>query len=725
MSIPTPPPAAPGAVRLPLVWLLVILGLGLALRWLKLDDPLQLDEFGPLYAVARRVPGPDAKPLEAGTLPSKDDPLVPVGGWGEVSRRSVLPFGIADPYPLYHWLLYADVQALPIAEWSLRLPSLLAGLGCIAAIYYLVKRLLGAEAGLAAALLTAVDPFQVEASAMARPYALANLACVLSFLALLGILYSRRLAGRLGWAVLYGVALAVQGYFNPVLLLCVAAHVGLLAYWLLLRRPPEGAAAEAEAANAAPWAFREAPPRPGLAPLWWLAGCGLAAALLLPKGPYLAEVRQFGHDHAAYLSTIFPPHLLLFVLYQDGAFLVALLAAAVAGYAASQLARGKPSAAAAPAAGAAAPPPPDAASTGVQAEPAGAPPTGTTTQPTAPAAAVGEPPAGPPAPWNPDLLWLGLCWLLLPQLAAEFVALGAGQPVLFTKYLSYTSLGGVVLLAYLATRVRSRDLRLVAVGVTAAVLAAIGLTDLGKGYFLTTPTPEKDTAEKLDKLEEKGSWRPDDLILYRSAFIEADLLPSVTDPAAKAQLEGVIAAPLSTLYVGRSRRPFVALSLANSRGPAVQTDVGCAFDPATFYTPALADRIGRHTRYWVCTPPPRRLTYLSSLVPWLADATGWDLRVSRRPNLPADDPERHFVVPTGIGPDAFAAGLDDAAPDDFSSIVLVQRWAPPGGFAPALRVSAAPNAHFTVPLWLGTQCPTPRLTARPEAASDGGGGEGP
>jgi hypothetical protein len=712
-------------VRLPLVWLLVILGLGLALRWLKLDAPLQLDEFGPLYAVAHHVPGPDAKPLEAGTLPSKDDPLVPVGGWGEVSSRSVLPFGIADPFPLYHWLLYAVVQTLPIAEWSLRLPSLLAGLGCIAAMYYLVNRLLGAEAGLAAALLTAVDPFQVEASAMARPYALANLACVLSFLALLGVLHSRRLAGRLGWAVLYGLTLALQGYFNPVLLLCVAAHVGLLAYWLLLRRPPEGSAAEAEAANAAPWAFRSAPRRPWLAPLWWLAGCGLAAALLLPKGPYLGAVRQFGHDHTAYLSTIFPPHLLLFFLFQDGAFLVALLAAAVAGYAASQLARGKPSAAAAPAADAAAPAPANVPSTGVTTELAGASPVGTATQPAAPApaaAAAGEQPAGPPAPWNPDLLWLGLCWLLLPQLAAEFVALGAGQPVLFTKYLSYTSLGGVVLLAYLATRVRSRDLRLTAVGVTAAVLAATGLTALGGGYFLTTPTPEMKTTEALDTLERDGKWRPDDLILYRSAFIEADLLPSVTDPAAKAELEGVIAAPLSTLYVGQSRRPFVALSLANSRGPSIQTDVGCAFDPATFYTPELADRVGRHTRYWVCTPLPRRRTYLSCLLPWLANATGWDLRVSR---LRGEGAERHFILPAGIGPDDFAADLDDAAPDDFAPVVLVQCWAPSGGFAPALRVSAAPEAHFTVPVWLGTQCPTPRLTARPEAASDGGGGEGP
>jgi 4-amino-4-deoxy-L-arabinose transferase-like glycosyltransferase len=190
-AAPAPAVSAPvSRIRQPAVWLLVILGLGLVLRWLQLDNTLQQDEFGPLYAVAER---PAASP---NATPTVDDPLQPVSGWAEVRERSVLPYGIVQPVPLYHWLLYAVVKVLPIAEWSLRLPSLLAGLGCIVAVYFLCRRLLGTEAALVAALLAAVDPMQVAVSALVRPYALANLACVASFLGFLGILYSRTTAGR-------------------------------------------------------------------------------------------------------------------------------------------------------------------------------------------------------------------------------------------------------------------------------------------------------------------------------------------------------------------------------------------------------------------------------------------------------------------------------------------------------------------------------------------------
>ena len=43
--------------RQPLVWLLVILGLALGLRAVKLNEPLQRDEFGAIYAVAERKTG--------------------------------------------------------------------------------------------------------------------------------------------------------------------------------------------------------------------------------------------------------------------------------------------------------------------------------------------------------------------------------------------------------------------------------------------------------------------------------------------------------------------------------------------------------------------------------------------------------------------------------------------------------------------------------------------
>ena len=45
-------------------------------------------------------------------MPSSADPLTPVTTWQEVRDRSVMPFGIVNPVPLYHYLLYGLVQAL-------------------------------------------------------------------------------------------------------------------------------------------------------------------------------------------------------------------------------------------------------------------------------------------------------------------------------------------------------------------------------------------------------------------------------------------------------------------------------------------------------------------------------------------------------------------------------------------------------------------------------------
>src|SRR5262249_15293344 len=164
-----PPEAASESSTLtgrPLLWLLAILVLALGLRAWKISDPLQRDEFSAVYPVVERKTASPDDPVSSGT------PLKPVDGLGEVSARSVLPFGIRNPIPLYHDILYYFVSVLPIAEWSLRLPSLLAGLGCVVGVYYLCRRLIGVEFGLIAALFVAVEPTQVLTSVLARPYAL-------------------------------------------------------------------------------------------------------------------------------------------------------------------------------------------------------------------------------------------------------------------------------------------------------------------------------------------------------------------------------------------------------------------------------------------------------------------------------------------------------------------------------------------------------------------------
>src|SRR4051812_18740964 len=105
--------------------LLLILLVGLGLRTYGMKRPLQLNEYPAVYAVAeRRVTSEDL-------TPGPDVPLLPVESADAVRERSVMPFGVRNPTPVYHYLLHAVVQSFGISEWSLRLLSLLAGAGCI------------------------------------------------------------------------------------------------------------------------------------------------------------------------------------------------------------------------------------------------------------------------------------------------------------------------------------------------------------------------------------------------------------------------------------------------------------------------------------------------------------------------------------------------------------------------------------------------------------------
>ncbi len=289
------PPAR--SARRPLVWLALLLGVALVLRLAGLHAPLQQDEYGPLYAVAERHAAP-------GMTASDAEPLVPVRDLAEVLQRSVLPYGVESPFPLYHGLLYLVLQVLPVAAWSLRLPSLLAGLGCVAALYALGRRLAGPRTALAAALFAAVDPTQVAVSTMARPYALANLACILSFLALVGTLHARRLGAVAVAALGYGLALGVIATLNPVLVLVWPAQALLVAHALWARKVARG-------------------PGAGARSLAWLVGCLLAGLLLWPQAPYLRQLRAFYGQHREYLACFGPPHWLFFALH-NFPFLLAL-----------------------------------------------------------------------------------------------------------------------------------------------------------------------------------------------------------------------------------------------------------------------------------------------------------------------------------------------------------------------------------------------------------------
>lgn len=591
-------PAA--SIRRPGLWLLGILGLALALRvWWLSEQPLQIDEFAALYAVAERASSP-------GWLPAAESPLQLVPDPSSIPARSVLPLGIANPYPLYHWLLYATLRALPIDEWSLRLPSLLAGIGCVAVVYAIGRRLLGSEVGLAAALFAALDPIQIETSVLALPSALGNLTCALSFLALSELCAASRPIPRAVALLSYGLSTALLGYCCAASLpLAVAGHLG----FALAGQFGRGG--------------RPAPL------LMFLAGLCLAAALLPPQAGYFLALSRAARAHYEHLQALNASWLGTLLLHNSG-FLVVLVVVAAASSAFGKLNAND-----------------DANGAG-----------------NAAAAAV-------PAE-NPAFLWLGRSWLFLPQLAALLLASLLHQPVLRSTYLSFTTLGGVLLLGYYATREpRTEARRAVIVCASLALLLWGFLPGLSLGRGLVSRGDARLIAEGLDQLK---SWQPGDVLLYRANAVEADLLPNGVPAASRPHLEGILAAPLTTLYVPRDPRPFVLLSLSHRRGAAT-AKAGLSYEPAAFYNDDLARQLRGHTgRFWLCSLEPDRPAYFDCLLPWLATALNGDLKVARREDHPDG---RYFVVPVGIGVDDLVPGLGDGQPEDFRPLVLIQRV--PGG----------------------------------------------
>jgi hypothetical protein len=528
--------------------LIVLLALGLRLP--GLNAPLQQDEYGPLYAIAQRSAAP-------GFTAQAASPLVPVSSFAEVRERSVLPYGIETPLPLYHDLLYLLIHVLPVAAWSLRLPSLLAGLGCVWAMYRLGHRCGGAGIALLAALFTAVEPMQIAVSTMARPYALANLVCVLSFLSLLAILEAPALRAR---AVLgYALALTCLAYLNLVLLLVVAAHA---AFVLLVLCRSAGAA-------------EQTPPDLLSRGIAWLAGGLLAGLLLSLQAPYLDAVRAFYQQHESYLRCFGPPRLVFFVLHNSTFLLTALLAAGIFLLAARSRAW-----------------------------------------------ALSD-----PAPEGKGALTLGLTCLLLPQAAAVLAFVVSGQSVCLSRYLSYTALGGSLVVAYLVWQLPSPGWRF---GAAAVLVLATVFWDTTviqrhfKGSYLLTDTSISLRLQALQQMEEEGLWQEGDVLLLRSGLLEGDFLADLSTPP-RGHVEGTCAAPLLTLSPMQNPRPFLVLSLSQ-HGKQVGTSLGGLYQPERFYTQDLAARLRPYRRFWIVSQDWDRQAYLHCLLPWLAGGLGSSLK---------------------------------------------------------------------------------------------------
>lgn len=184
--------------------LLLTLLIGALLRFRGLDtDSLWLDEFA-TFAQTR-------------------------AGLGDVFVRTA-----ADNYPpAENILVWLSIHAFGVHEWSLRLPSAIAGLVNVWAAYWVASLLGGRVAGLVAALGVAVSSYLVVYSQEARMYALLACATTLYVGTILRMMVAPNPARAL-WSVLAGALLLYSHPYGAFAWAFIAASAAVLL--LLYRR---------------------------------------------------------------------------------------------------------------------------------------------------------------------------------------------------------------------------------------------------------------------------------------------------------------------------------------------------------------------------------------------------------------------------------------------------------------------------------------------------------
>jgi len=131
--------------------------------------------------------------------------------------------------PLYYVLAWLSLNGTGIPE-LVRLPSLVAGVATIPVAALLGRRLWGPTAGIAAAVLIALTPFEIFYSSEARSYAPAAFAVLTSTLLLLEALERPR---RLFW-IGFVVSAAAAVWFHYIAVFPLAAQ----AVWAFVTHPP-------------------------------------------------------------------------------------------------------------------------------------------------------------------------------------------------------------------------------------------------------------------------------------------------------------------------------------------------------------------------------------------------------------------------------------------------------------------------------------------------------
>lgn len=159
------------------------------------------------------------------------------GGWGEVVDRTL---HIQGQSPFYYLIVRLFTDVLGTGAFALRLPSILFGIATVALAYPLGVAVFGRRrAGLLAVAAFAVSTPLIWYAQEARPYALALLCTVLSFLS-----YLRAAAtGALAWRAGYVLATAAAFYAHYVFAFVVVLQVAHLTLthgraWLAARAWP-------------------------------------------------------------------------------------------------------------------------------------------------------------------------------------------------------------------------------------------------------------------------------------------------------------------------------------------------------------------------------------------------------------------------------------------------------------------------------------------------------
>ena len=181
---PAPPRPALGADRALIAAALAAVAAGVALRVLRIDaTELWLDEICSVLLADR-----DPSQLWAALRTSEKHP------------------------PLFYLLLRAAVQNSGGSAVAARLPSLVAGVACIAALYAAGRAAWGRRAGLWAAALAALTPVAVHYSAEARHYMIAALFALLATEWLRRAHAHGRASSWAGYAVWTALAMSTHYY---------------------------------------------------------------------------------------------------------------------------------------------------------------------------------------------------------------------------------------------------------------------------------------------------------------------------------------------------------------------------------------------------------------------------------------------------------------------------------------------------------------------------------